>query len=217
MQLNIVIADDHPVARAGMRIELERIGTLNIIGEARDSTEIVELLEKHHCDILITDYVMPGGRYGDGIKMLSYIRRRYPALKIIVFTALGSSIMVEEIVKLGIPSILSKSEHVCHLITAIHVVYFRSRYFSPQLHDSYKSILKKNDGEKSLSAREMEVVRMFISGYRVNDIAQILKRSKQTVSSHKLSAMRKLGVSSNMQLLRAVNELGLSFIGKAEE
>jgi two-component system capsular synthesis response regulator RcsB len=81
MQIKLALADDHPTVIAGIQHELARNPTFNVIGVARNSSEIVELLSRSPCDILISDYVMPGGEYGDGITMLSFLRTRYPPIK----------------------------------------------------------------------------------------------------------------------------------------
>jgi len=72
MKINLIIADDHPVLISGIQHELSSIHTLQVVGTANNSTEIMELLAKEQCDILITDYVMPGGEFGDGMTMLSF-------------------------------------------------------------------------------------------------------------------------------------------------
>ena len=132
MKINLIIADDHPVLISGIQHELSSIHTLQVVGTANNSTEIMELLAKEQCDILITDYVMPGGEFGDGMTMLSFLRRRYPSLKIIVFTMIDSQIMLTELIKLGVHSVLNKSEHISHLIFAIHALYAGATYFSPK-------------------------------------------------------------------------------------
>jgi two-component system, NarL family, captular synthesis response regulator RcsB len=90
MRINLILADDHPALIAGVKHELSRIHTLNVVGTARDSTELVDLLSWVPCDILVTDYSMPGGEYGDGMAMLSFLRRRHPDLKIVVFTTIDN-------------------------------------------------------------------------------------------------------------------------------
>ena len=210
MKINLIIADDHPTLIAGIKHELSSIHTLEIVGTASNSTEIVELLAKEHCDILITDYVMPGGEYGDGMTMLSFLRRHYPNLRIIVFTTIDSQIMLTELVKLGVHSVLNKVEHISHLTFAIHAVHAGATYFSP------KHCLSGNSADhlqtrttRRLSRREAEVIRLYVSGLSINEIASQFNRSKQTISSQKTSAMRKLGIKRDVELIRFAHEMGL--------
>ncbi|CAB3729705.1 Transcriptional regulatory protein RcsB [Paraburkholderia sediminicola] len=212
MKINLVLADDHPALIAGIKHELSGIHTLNVAGTARNSTEIVELLSRVPCDILVTDYAMPGGEFGDGITLLSFLRRRYPDLKIIVFTTISNPAMVQEMSKLGIRSVLNKIDDVGHLISAIHTVYAGSAYFSPttQTQDAATAHGRMSETSvRQLTKREAEVVRLYVSGLSINEIASQLHRTKQTISSQKMSAMRKLGIERDADLFRFAYEAGL--------
>ncbi|WP_256974422.1 response regulator [Delftia sp. K82] len=79
--LRILIADDHPAVLAGIESVLEDKHEIEIVGRAKNSTEIISFLKKNECDVLVTDYSMPGGTYGDGLVMLNVIRKRFPSVK----------------------------------------------------------------------------------------------------------------------------------------
>ena len=81
--LNIIIADDHPIVLFGIRKSLEQIEWVNVVGEFEDSTSLINNLSKLNADALITDLSMPGDKYGDGITLIKYIKRHYPNLSII--------------------------------------------------------------------------------------------------------------------------------------
>lgn len=205
MKVKLILADDHPALLAGVKHELSRIHTLDIVGTARNSTEILNLLSQLQCDILITDYVMPGGEYGDGMTMLSFLRRRHPELKIVVFTTIDNMAIAYEMRKIGIHSVLNKAKDIGHLVTAIHAVHAGATYFSPSLieHENAESqrwLLCA--GIPELTSREREVVRLYVSGSKINEIAAQLNRTKQTVSAQKRSAMRKLGIERDADLFR---------------
>src|SRR5207253_625021 len=85
------------------------------------------------CDVLVTDYAMPGGEYGDGITLLKFIQRRYPELKIIVMTMMDNPGVLRTLVTLGVSCILSKSDDSTHLIPAVHIAFSGGRYFSPTI------------------------------------------------------------------------------------
>jgi len=78
MQISLIIADDHPALITGVKHELADFHTISIVGTASNSTETFELLAKSHCDVLVTDYVMPGGEFGDGMTMLSFLPAATP-------------------------------------------------------------------------------------------------------------------------------------------
>jgi len=213
MRINLILADDHPALIAGVKFELSRIHTLNVAGTAQDSTQIVDLLARTPCDILITDFAMPGGEYGDGMTMLSFLRRRYPDLKIIVFTTIDNFAIASEMRKIGIHSVLNKSKDVGYLITAIHAVHAGATYYFPT------SQMPPGSGGPTqvlgariphLTSREAEVIRLFVSGTTINEIAARLNRTKQTVSAQKRAAMRKLGVERDAELFRFAYEIGLT-------
>ncbi len=90
MKIRIILADDHPALLAGLTHELAKLPTLEIVGTAEDSDSLVELINTTEADVLVTDYVMPGGKYGDGMGLLAYIRRARPKLKTLVFTTLDN-------------------------------------------------------------------------------------------------------------------------------
>ena len=212
MTIKLALADDHPAVLAGIKHELAGIPTIDIVGTARNSTEIIELLDRTPCDILVTDYAMPGGAYGDGMTLLSFLRRHYPALKIIVFTTIDNAAIVSEVSKLGIQAVLNKVSEVAHLVYAIYAVYAGASYFSPCAAQQTLRIRHgraTTDRVRQLTPRETEVIRLYLSGLSINEIAGVLSRAKQTVSAQKKTAMRKLGIERNADLFRFANETGL--------
>ncbi|MBK5344655.1 response regulator transcription factor [Pseudomonas sp. TH49] len=211
MKIRILLADDHPALLSGLIHELKAIPTLDIIGAAQDSGALIELLHANECDVLVTDYVMPGGKYGDGIGLISYIKRAYPNLKIVVFSTMENQALTQELAKLGVNSMLAKTQHTNQLISAIHAVYAGSNYFPSENRDTGKiGISQSPASNHSLTKREFEVVRLYVSGLSINEIAEQLHRSKQTISSQKASAMRKLGISRDADLFRFAFESSMT-------
>jgi two-component system capsular synthesis response regulator RcsB len=212
-QLQLVLADDHPALLAGISYKLSSLPYLQLVGTARDSTEIIELLTSTPCDILVTDYAMPGGKFGDGISLLSFLRRRFPALNIIVFTMLDNPAITQEMSNLGVKAVLSKGDDLNHLVAAIDAVRNGAAYFSPgALAARTRAGLDaaKPTGTNALTTREAEVVRLFVAGRTIKEIAEQLHRSKQTVSAQKMSAMRKLGIERDAELFRFAQEVGFA-------
>ena len=82
--IHVVVADDHPLIRMAVESALDSIPALVHVGSAADSTELIALLDEHPCDVLVTDYAMPGGAHGDGLPLLHLLRERYPELQIVV-------------------------------------------------------------------------------------------------------------------------------------
>jgi len=212
MQINVVLADDHPALVAGVKYALDSVKTIQVTGTAHNSSEIVELLDSVPCDVLVADYAMPNGAYGDGIALFSYLRRRYPDLKIVVFTTVDNPAIVREVARLGVHSYVNKTDDLDRLISAIHAVYAHAVYFPDEA--VRPDLSKRSTGERlELSKREVEVVRLYVSGMSIGEIAKKLNRSKQTISSQKVTAMRKLGIVRDAELFRYAWEMGLGGAG----
>jgi two-component system capsular synthesis response regulator RcsB len=176
------------------------------------STELIALLDREPCDVLVSDYAMPEGEYGDGLALFSLIQRRYPAIKIVVLTMLDSQAVLRGLVAQGISCIVSKTDAVDHLAPAVHTAHMGGKYYSPRIDEIIQSIDWNRQGRGStdiLSQRESEVVRLFGSGLTVNEIAERLSRSKKTISSQKSKAMEKLGITRDVDLLRYAIESGM--------
>jgi two-component system, NarL family, captular synthesis response regulator RcsB len=218
MQINVVLADDHPALVAGVKYALDSAKTIKVTGTAQNSSEIVELLETVPCDVLVADYAMPNGAYGDGITLLSYLRRRYPELKIVVFTMVDNPAIVREVARLGVHSYINKTDDLDRLISAIHAVYAHAVYYpsdSTRQNPALRNVQGNPSERGDLSKREVEVIRLYVSGMSIGEIAKKLNRSKQTISSQKVTAMKKLGIVRDAELFRYAWETGLGGTGAA--
>ena len=210
--LRVVIADDHPAILIGNKQVLLAMATIEVVATVRNSSELITVLDTVACDILVTDYSMPGGEFGDGMALFDFLQRRYPKLKIVIMTMLDSPIVLKPLIRSGIRCILSKSDDPTHLIPAIHVSSAGASYFSPtilamaqELETNARGAVNKSE----LTKRELEIVRYYTSGLSVTEIAEVLSRSKQTISSQKSSAMKKLGIEREADLFKYAMEMGL--------
>jgi two-component system capsular synthesis response regulator RcsB len=210
-KIRVVIADDHPAIVEGIKQSIA-VSTIELMDTARNSTQIIALLDKGIADVLVTDYAMPGGEFGDGLPLFEFILRRYPDIKIVVMTMMDNPGVLRTLIALGVRCIISKSDDASHLIPAIHIASSGGQYFSPTV-NAIVQTLDKPPGEDNknvnLSKRESEVIRLYVSGMKINEIAAQLHRSKQTVSSQKNSAMKKIGVASDADLFKYALEVGL--------
>ncbi|WP_241332056.1 response regulator transcription factor [Burkholderia cenocepacia] len=213
-QIRVVLADDHPALLVGVQHGLSSVPTIQLAGTAGNSDELVALLEAGSCDVVVSDYAMPGGSHGDGIALFSYLQRRYPAVKLVVLTMLDNAAVVGALLRIGIACIVSKSDTTDHLIPAIHAAATGGSYYSPSVETVVRTLgthssARFADQAPSLSTREIEVVRMYASGMTVNEIADKLNRSKKTISTQKARAMQKLGIDKDIDLLRYAIEHGI--------
>ena len=204
--LRVVIADDHPLLLSGLTHELEKQPGITIVGVAQNSTELVELLNRQAVDMIVSDYAMPGGKHGDGMALFGYLKRRFPKTHIIAVTMMSNPGVIRSLVTLGIDCILSKSDSLAYVAGCIYAALSGKRFFSPSIEtivrmhgvsDNSPASLTRN-----LSMRELEVVRLFVSGLTVSEIAERLHRSKQTISTQKMNAMRRLGIRRDADLIK---------------
>jgi len=195
-----------------VRQALEQISTIRVLAMARNSTELIAALETAAADVLVTDYSMPGGEYGDGVVLLDFIKRRFPDLHIVVVTMLDGPLVLKPLLRLGIRCILSKSDDASYLVPAIHVASAGGSYYSPSVAPLAQFLtqeIERGRVANDLTKRELEILRYYASGLSINDIAALLNRSKQTISSQRTSAMKKLGIERDADLLKYAIDEGL--------
>ncbi|EIF30041.1 response regulator containing a CheY-like receiver domain and an HTH DNA-binding domain [Burkholderia sp. Ch1-1] len=200
--IRVAIADDHPAVLIGLQQVLEHAGQIELVGTCRNSTQIVELLQHVACDVVICEYTLPEGKYRDGLEFFGYLQRNFPDIGIVVLTTMNNRAVVRTLASQGNLSVISKADATGHIITAIHATVAGGNYHSPTIRSIASNV---HSGAihtaTELSPKEAEVMRLLASGNTVTDIAAYLKRSKQTISSHKRSAMRKFGASNDIELI----------------
>ncbi len=213
--MNIVLADDHPIVMIGIRNALQSVKELRISGEADSASGLIRLLESETPDILITDFYMPGSRQGDGIGLVTYVQRHFPAVRLIVLTMLTNAAVLRTIVDVGVQGLLLKSTAALEIIPALHAVMNGGTYIDREAADILCRAGEQPDKDGNplppppLTTRELEVVRLFVTGNSVSDIARLLNRSVKTVSTQKRQGSRKLGVSNDRELYEYARLNGL--------
>ncbi|KMY85476.1 Two-component response regulator [Candidatus Paraburkholderia calva] len=211
-RINVTIADDHLVILFSVTQELSKFPEVDVVGQARQSTELMQVLQKTPCDVLVTDLSMPGGSYGDGMPLLGYIGRQYPRLKLVVLTMLESPALLKRLRKVGVMSIINKADDMNHIGWAIQHVMRGQEYLGPSVKSALDSMgMGPSSQQRSviLSKRELEVVRLFVSGMTITEIAAQLRRSIKTISTRKNTAMRKLGIERDSELFQYAQSNGL--------
>jgi two-component system capsular synthesis response regulator RcsB len=209
--MRVVIADDHSVVRLGLRMVIDAGRQCVIVAEADGTDGLMNILSTTRCDLLITDFSMPGGHQADGLKMLSAIRRHYPAMPVILVTMLANVATLRAALAQGVMAIVDKGASASELPLAITTVGQGRRYISESLRAVLVTVgTNSQPQESALSAREHEVVRMLASGMTVSEIAIRFKRSVSTISKQKNMAMQRLGISTDVDLFSYARDTGLS-------
>jgi DNA-binding NarL/FixJ family response regulator len=189
----VLLVDDHPVVRKGVRSIVESLGRFEIIGEAADGAEAVELADAIEPDVMVLDLAMPGL---GGIDVIADLKRRHAGLEILVFTLHRSDHHCLRALDAGARAYVCKSESD-HLVPALEAVTRRQRYLSPAVDEA----LAQQTGEEAwdrrpLTERERQIVRLVAQGNSNKVIARLLQISIKTTETHRASAMRKTGTSS---------------------
>ncbi|MGX9190041.1 response regulator [Stenotrophomonas sp. Ker107b] len=203
MTLRIIIADDHPVVRIGTKAAIESSGVGQVVAEASTVAELMTALSDHPCDVLVTDYSMPGGQQADGFAMIAMIRRRFPTLPVLMLSVSNNLAILRMVVATGVLGLVDKTSSMDELPQAIQTVQRGMPYISLTLKERIDAIGTNSveEGEaKPLSPRELEVLRLLGSGMTVKEIAIHLHKSVSTISRQKGDAMLKLGLKGDAEL-----------------
>jgi two-component system, NarL family, captular synthesis response regulator RcsB len=214
--IRVVLADDHPVVHVAVSETFANMPGYVIAATMHSGAELIRALEKQPADLIITDLVMQGDSPGeiDGLRLVSMLRRLYPAVPLVVFTYLTSGNLLYEFRKLGVSAVVSKEEppgalaQICVRALAGREMIISSRLEMRLAKEG--TALKELAREQPLSPRELEVVRLFAQGMTVGDIARTLNRSVPTIATQKRSAMKKLRVNNHVDLVKSVTEMGLA-------
>ncbi|MGS0893945.1 LuxR C-terminal-related transcriptional regulator [Burkholderia stagnalis] len=204
-----VFAYDWPLLLAGMEHVASNACAIELVGVYATTAELVASLGSIECDIVLVDYSMRGDAQMDGLALFDWLRRTRPNVGIVALVSNENPVIFRSILARGGVSIVSKFEEVGHIVTAIHSSYSGGRYLSPLVRRAVEAFDERDQAPVKLSSREIEVIRLYLSGIPIKTIAQRLNKGKQTVSAQKISAMKKLGASSDIELVQRAAGLGL--------
>jgi two-component system nitrate/nitrite response regulator NarL len=212
--IRIVIADDHPIFRDGLRRLLEAEPGLKVIGEASDGSDAVKLARQLKPDIMLLDLAMPRQPGLEALRDLSTGGAN--GVKVILLTAAAEKHQIVEALQLGARGVVLKDSATQLLLKSIHTVmageYWVGReavsnlvqYLRMQMQASHEESRQKKFG---LTPRELEIVSAVVAGYSNKEIAEYFKISEDTVKHHLSNIFDKLGVSTRLELaLFAVNQ-----------
>jgi len=212
--IRIVIADDHPIFRDGLRRLLEAEPGLKVIGEASDGSDAVKLARQLKPDVMLLDLAMPRQPGLEALRDLSTGGAN--GVKVILLTAAAEKHQIVEALQLGARGVVLKDSATQLLLKSIHTVmageYWVGReavsnlvqYLRMQMQASHEESRQKKFG---LTPRELEIVSAVVAGYSNKEIAEYFKISEDTVKHHLSNIFDKLGVSTRLELaLFAVNQ-----------
>ena len=214
-QIRLVIADDHPIFRDGLRRLLEAEADLKVLGEASDGAEAVKLAKQLKPDILLLDLAMPKHPGLEALRELSLPANATP-VRVILLTAAAEKSQIVEALQLGARGVVLKDSATQLLLKAIQTVmageYWVGRESVSNLVQYLRTLMQSSHDEArqkkfGLTPRELEIVSAVVAGYSNKEIAEYFKISEDTVKHHLSNIFDKLGVSTRLELaLFAVNQ-----------
>ncbi len=211
-RIRVLLADDHAVLRAGLRLLINAQLDMETVGEAQDGLETLRRAEALQPDVILLDLSMPNV---GGLSILHELKARVPQGRILVLTMHAEEEYLREALRLGAAGYVVKSAADQELLAAIRAVVRGEVYIHPSMTRSLLDGLlptprpAQRDPWQELSEREQQVIRRVAMGYTNREIAQQLYLSVKTVETYRSRAMEKLGLRSRAQLVKYAVQRGL--------
>lgn len=212
MSVTVLLADDHPIVRQGMRNLLDAEAGLSVVGEAEDGLQTVQLAEQLKPDIVIVDMMMPRL---NGLEAIRQIRSRLTNTRCIVLSMQSADPYIVQALKAGASGYILKDSGPNEVINAIQQVLSGKRYLSPQLSEKLIDLFVAKveidvlDPYNSLTAREREILQLAAEGFSNSNIAEQLSISSRTVEQHRQSMMNKMEFKNQTDLIRFALKRGI--------
>ena len=210
--IRLIVADDHALIRVGFRTLLQSIPGFELVGEASDGKEALELVERLRPHVLLTDIAMPNM---NGLTLAQHVTRDFPDVKVIIVSMHSNEEFVGQAIRAGAVGYLLKDADSVELQFAINSVVRGESYLTPavskQMMTSYIQLL--DEGQSSvpdpLTPRQREILRLIAEGQSTKSIARILEISAKTVETHRAQIMERLSIHDIPGLVRHAMRIGL--------
>ena len=208
----VILADDHALVRAGIRALLERIDKVEVVGEAGDGLQALELIEKLEPDVVLLDLTMPGL---SGFEVLKETSERFPKVNMIVLSVHDSEEYAFHALRSGAVGYLPKSAASAELEVAIERVLRGEKYLSPTIAPEPPLEFSKGSSQTpDLTPRQMEVLTLIAQGSSTREVARALNIAVKTVETHRAQLMERLNIHDVAGLVRYAIKKGLVNIDK---
>jgi two-component system response regulator NreC len=209
----VLIADDHAVVRAGLRLLIDGQEDMEVIGEAGDGWQTVDQATSLRPDIVLLDITMPGL---NGLEVASELGRRVPDVRLLVLTMHDDEAYLRQFLRAGVSGYILKKAADTELVAAVRAVARGETFIYPSLTGVLVDrFLDKPEGHQArgsggnLTARETEVLQLVAQGYTSQQIGDLLSISVNTVQTHRAHIMEKLGLNGRAELVRYALAKGL--------
>jgi two-component system NarL family response regulator len=203
--IRVLVADDHPIVREGLRAVTSMQEGMVVVAEAKDGREAVEQFRATRPDVALIDLRMP---HCNGVEATSIIRREFPDSGIVVLTTYAGDEDVYSALRAGARGYLLKGCDVGELIAAIQIVHAGGRHIPPEVF----ALLAERFAASDLTAREREVLELIVRGAKNRAIATVLGVTEGTVKGHVNNILGKLGVTDRTQAATVAVQRGLAHL-----
>ncbi len=195
-QIRVIIVDDHEIVRNGLSVFLETCEDLELVGEASNGAEAVQLCAEVNPDVVVMDLVMPEV---DGIEATRIIRRNHPQTQVVALTSFENDELVPAVLKAGAISYLLKNVSIDELAEGIRKAHQGQTTLSPEATQALIESVSRPAPQFDLSDREREVLGLIVRGYNNREIGEQLYISRSTVKNHVSNIFSKLNVDNRSE------------------
>jgi DNA-binding NarL/FixJ family response regulator len=207
--IRVIIADDHPIVREGIRQILERAGDIAVVAEASDGPELLRKTSQGKFDLVILDISMPGR---DGLDVLKQLKCGDPNARVLIMSIHPEELFALRALKAGAAGYLTKDSVPDELVTAVRKVMRGDRYLSEHVMEQVLQEMGADPGKPPhavLSDRELEVFLRIASGKSLTRIGEELSLSIKTIATYRARILQKMNMATNAEIIRYVIQQGL--------
>ena len=212
-KIRVLVVDDHPIVRDGVCSLLGLTPDIEVVGEAANGAEALEVVNKLMPDVVLMDTAMP---IMGGLEATRRICKEFPTIRVLAFTQYDDKEYVFPVIESGACGFISKTAAIAELALAIRSVHHGDSFLSPSaaklLVENYQhtgSAVTTNDSYEQLTDREREILRLLADGYTTQKIADMLAISPKTVEGHKTNLMAKLDIHNRTDLVKYALRKGI--------
>lgn len=213
MPVRVLLADDHNLMRAGLRSLLAQLEGIEVVGEAADGHEALQLLQQRGVDVLLLDLALPSL---NGIEVAGRVAKEHPAVRVLILSMHATEEHVLRALRAGVAGYVLKDASVTELELALRVVMQGKTYLSPSVSRTFlDDYLKRLDDRQAappaaLTPRQREILQLIAEGQSTKEIAYKLELSVKTVETHRAQIMERLGIRDIPGLVRYAIRTGLT-------
>jgi DNA-binding NarL/FixJ family response regulator len=214
--VRVLLADDHKLVCAGMRLLLEGFDGVQVVAEAHDGREALSLIKVHHPDLVLMDVAMKGL---NGLEATAQVKREFPQVRVVMLSMYSSEEHVLQALRAGASGYLLKDAATQELELAVRTVMRGEIYLSPPVSkqvigDYVQRICQEQKPTDELSPRQREILQLIAEGHSTKEIAHRLHLSIKTVETHRAQLMKRLGIYEIAGLVRCAIRMGLVTLEK---